>query len=403
VPTVRSPLPRLSAPAARRIALAAQGFAEARPAGRVDRGHLRRLVDRIGLLQIDSVNVLVRAHELPAFGRLGPYPRTLIKESTEVHRDLFEYWGHAACLMPMATQPLWRWRMEHLRDRWQGSVDRIERERPGYAAAVLAEVRDRGPIAAGDLTDGGTATGSWWGWAHGKSVIESLFWAGDLSVAGRRNGFERLYDLTERVVPADILAAPTPSIEDAHRELVRIASRALGVATRRDIFNYFYLRADRTAASIRELVEEGALAPVTVEGWSEPGYLATTVRRPRRVDARALLAPFDPLVFDRDRVERLFGMRYRIEIYTPAPKRVYGYYVLPFLLGDSLVGRIDLKADRARSTLLVQAAHGEPGVDVPVVAAALAEELRVMAGWLELDDIEVRRKGDLSRALAVAL
>jgi uncharacterized protein len=400
---VASSLPRFSAPAARRIALAAQGFADPRPTGRVGHGHLRRLVDRIGLIQIDSVNTLVRAHELPAFARLGPYPRSLIKESTEGHRELFEYWGHAACLMPMTTQPLWRWRMERLRDEERGGVDRIERDRPGYAAAVLAEVRDRGPIAAGDLTDGGTAKGPWWGWADGKEVLEWLFWAGDLSVAGRRNGFERIYDLTERVVPPEVLAAPTPSIEDAHRELVRIASRALGVATRADISTYFYLRADRTVASIAELVETGDLVPVTVDGWSQPAYLAAGARRPRRVDGRALLAPFDPLVFDRGRVERLFGMRYRIELYTPAPKRVYGYYVLPFLLGDSLVGRVDLKADRARATLLVQAAWGEASIDVPAVAAALAEELRVMAEWLELDRIEVGPKGELSAALAATL
>jgi uncharacterized protein YcaQ len=403
VPLVRSPLPRISAPAARRIALAAQGFADARPSGRVDRRHLRRMLDRIGLVQIDSVNVLVRAHELTPFARLGPYPRTLIKDSTEVHRELFEYWGHAACLMPMATEPLWRWRMEELRERWREGVNRTEEYRPGYAAAVLDEVRDRGPIAASELTDGGASTGPWWGWAEGKSVLEWLLAAGDLCVAGRRNGFERVYDLTERVVPATVLAVPTPSIEDAHRELVRIATRALGVATRADISNYFYLRADRTTRSIADLVEDGELSAVTVEGWSERAYLATTARRPRRVDARALVAPFDSLVFDRARVERLFGMRYRIEIYTPAAKRVYGYYVLPFLLGDALVGRIDLKADRSRGALMVQAAHGEPGVDIPAVAAALAEELRLMAGWLELDDIEVRPIGDLAPALVASL
>jgi hypothetical protein len=400
---VATSLPRLSAAAARRIAIAAQGLADPRPTGRVDRRHLRRLVDRIGLVQIDSVNVLARAHELTPFSRLGPYPRTLIRNGTETHRDLFEYWGHAACLMPMASQPLFRWRMERLRERWRGSVDRIEREKPGYVAAVLREVRDRGALAASDLTDGGKATGPWWGWAEGKSAIEYLFWAGDLSVAGRRNSFERTYDLTERVVPANVLAAPTPSIEDAHRELVRIASRALGVATRRDIFNYFYLRADRAAASIAELIEEGDLLPVTVEGWSERAYLAASAKQPRRVDARALVAPFDSLVFDRDRVERLFGMRYRIEIYTPPPKRVFGYYVMPFLLGDALVGRVDLKADRAASTLVVQAAHAEPGVEGSAVAGPLADELRVMAGWLELSDIAVRRKGDLSTVLAAAV
>ena len=361
------------------------------------------MLDRIGLVQIDSVNVLVRAHELTPFARLGPYPRALIKDSTEVHRELFEYWGHAACLMPMTTQPLWRWRMEELRERWQDGVNRVEGYRPGYVANVLDELRDRGPLAASELTDGGTSTGPWWGWAEGKSVVEWLLAAGDLSVAGRRKGFERVYDLTERVVPAAVLATPTPSIEDAHRALVRIASQALGVATRADISNYFYLRADRTTRSIAELMEEGELVEVAVDGWSERAYLATAARRPRRVDTRALVAPFDSLVFDRARVERLFGMRYRIEIYTPAPKRVYGYYVLPFLLGDALVGRIDLKADRARGALLVQAAHGEPGVDIPTVAAALAEELRLMAGWLELGDIEVRPQGDLAPALAARL
>ncbi len=360
------------------------------------------MVDQIGLIQIDSVNTVARAHELPPFARLGAYPRTLIKESTERHRDLFEYWGHAACLMPIASQPLWRWRMERLRNRERFELARIERDRPGYVAAVLAEVRDRGPIAASDLTDGGKAKGPWWGWADGKLVLEWLFAAGKVSVAGRRSSFERVYDLTERVVPVAILALPTPSIEEAHRELVLIASRALGVATRRDIANYFYLRADRAAVSIAQLVESGDLLPVDVDGWRAPAYLTAGARRPRRVDGRALLAPFDPLVFDRDRVERLFGMRYRIEIYTPEPKRVYGYYVMPFLLGDTLVGRVDLKADRARSTLVVQAAHAEPGMDLPVVASALAGHLRLMAGWLELGDIEVRTRGDLSAALAAA-
>jgi uncharacterized protein YcaQ len=277
---------------------------------------------------------------------------------------------------------------------------RIERERPGYREAVLAELRERGPLAASELTDGGSATGPWFGWADGKIVLEWLFWVGDVSIAGRRSTFERVYDLTERVVPADILAAPTPSREDAHRELVRIAARALGVATRRDIFEYFYLRADRTARAIAELVEAGELRPVAVEGWSEPAYLSLEARQPRHVDARALLAPFDPLVFDRKRVERLFKMRYRIEIYMPAHQRVFGYYVLPFLLGDRLVGRVDLKADRARGALIVQAAWMEPEVDPPAVAAALAEELWVMAGWLELGDIEVRPQGDLAPDLA---
>ncbi|MFL5679276.1 MAG: winged helix-turn-helix domain-containing protein [Chloroflexota bacterium] len=395
---------RVSAAEARRIALAAQGFGAPRPGVPVGRAQLRRLVDRIGLLQIDSVNVLVRAHELPVFARLGPYRRSLIAESAERHRDLFEYWGHAACLMPTANHPLFRWRMaHHMSENEQRRMDRIERDRPGYSAAVLDEVRRRGPLAASDITDGGTAKGPWWGWADGKTVLEYLFWAGELSVAGRRGGFERVYDLTERVIPGRILAIPTPSIEDAHRDLVRIISRALGVATRRDIFDYLYLRADRTAKAIAELVEAGELVQVAVEGWRDRAWLATDARRPRRMEARALLAPFDPLVFDRARVERLFGMRYRIEIYTPAPKRTYGYYVMPFLLGDSLVARVDLKADRARSALLVQGAHAEPGTDCATVTGSLIEELRLVAQWLELETIEVRPNGDLAQVLAGAV
>jgi len=278
-PEVPARVPILSASAARRIALAAQGFAEPRPAGRVGRRELRRLVDRIGLIQIDSVSTLVRAHELPAFARLGPYPRTLIKDSTERHRDLFEYWGHAACLMPIRTQPLWRWRMHAMRDRERRWVDRIQRERPGYVDAVLAEVRERGPITAGELSDGGAATGPWWGWADGKVAIEHLFSIGELSVASRRNTFERAYDVTERVIPGAVLAAATPSLEDAHRELVRIVSRALGIATRKDIATYFYLAAARVSRSIAELVELGELEPVMVDGWSDRAYLAAGAAR----------------------------------------------------------------------------------------------------------------------------
>jgi uncharacterized protein YcaQ len=395
--------PDISADAARRIALEAQGFAEPRPSGRVDRRHLRRLVDRIGLLQLDSVNVLVRAQELPILARLGPHPRALLKEQTERHRELFEYWGHAACLLPIRSQPLWRWRMERMRDRERPWVDRVERRRPGFVKAVLDEVRDRGPMTAGELRDGGKASGSWWGWADGKLVLEWLFAAGEITAAGRRATFEREYDLTERVVPAEILALPTPHPEDAQRDLVRMVTRALGVATLSDIATYLYLASAVTRLRVAELVECGELQPVRVEGWSQPAYLAAGARQPRRVDARALLAPFDPLVFDRARVERTFGMRYRIELYTPAPKRVYGYYVLPFLLGETLVGRVDLKADRARRTLLVQAAHAEPGVDRGEAAAGLADELRVMAAWLELDDIEVVRRGDLASPLRESL
>jgi uncharacterized protein YcaQ len=362
-----------------------------------------RLVDRIGLIQVDSVNVLVRAQELPVFARLGPHPRALLKEQTERHRELFEYWGHAACLLPMRSHALWRWRMKRMRDRERPWVDRVEQARPGFVQAVLDEVRDRGPITAAELTDGGKARGPWWGWADGKLVLEWLFAAGEVSTAGRRTTFEREYDLTERIVPAEILALPTPHPDDAQRDLVRMVIRAIGVGTLSDIATYLYLGSAETGRRVAELVESGELEPVRVEGWSQPAYLAAGARQPRGVVARALLAPFDPLVFDRARVERMFGMRYRIELYTPAPKRVYGYYVLPFLLGETLVGRVDLKADRARRILLVRAAHAEPDVDRVEAAAALAEELRLMAGWLELDDIEVSGRGDLVPPLRVAV
>ena len=399
---VASATATLSAAQARRVALAAQGFGERRPARHVDRRQVRRVVDRLGQIQIDSVNVLVRAHELPLYGRLGPYPRSLLSDAAERHRDVFEYLGHAACFLPTDSHPLWRWRMGKVGDTWRGDITRIEQARPGYVDAVLAELQERGPLSAAELTDGGTSKGPWWDWADGKAVLEYLWWAGRVSVAGRRNGFERVYDLTERVIPAAILAVPTPSIDDAHRELVRRAARALGVATRRDLYTYFYLRADLTGRAISDLVDEGELIPVKVEGWKDPAWLTAGARQPRSIDARALVAPFDSLVFDRARVERVFGMRYRIEIYTPAPKRVYGYYVLPFLLGDTLVGRVDLKADRKQSTLLVQAAHAEPGARTSDVAAALAEELRLMADWLELEAIDVRPVGDLSTHLARA-
>jgi uncharacterized protein YcaQ len=293
--------------------------------------------------------------------------------------------------------------MERMRDRERPWVDRVEQARPGFVQAVLDEVRDRGPITAAELTDGGKARGSWWGWADGKLVLEWLFAAGEVSTAGRRTTFEREYDLTERIVPAEILALPTPHPDDAQRDLVRMVIRAIGVGTLSDIATYFYLGSAETGRRVAELVESGELEPVRVEGWSRPAYLAAGARQPRGVVARALLAPFDPLVFDRARVERMFGMRYRIELYTPAPKRVYGYYVLPFLLGETLVGRVDLKADRARRTLLVRAAHAEPGADRVEAAAALAEEVRLMAGWLELDDIEVSGRGDLVPPLRVAL
>jgi uncharacterized protein YcaQ len=400
----RRPVERLSAAQARRVALAAQGFADPRPDGEPGGWDLRRVFDRVGLVQIDSVNVLSRAHYLPLFSRLGPYPRALLDRAAHrAPRRLFEYWGHEASLLPVALQPLLRWRMERAEHEAWGGMRRIQRERPDLVERVLEEVRARGPVAASEvLTDERPErTGPWWDWSDVKRAFEWLFWSGRLTSA-RRRGFERLYDVPERVLPAAVLAAPTPAVEDAQRALVRRAARSCGVAAERDLRDYLRLDLADARARVAELVEADELWPVEVEGWRAPAYLHPEARLPRRVQARALVGPFDSLVWERARTERLFGFRYRIEIYVPAPKRVHGYYVLPFLLGDRLVARVDLKADRAGRALRVQAAHAEAHAP-PETAHELAGELRAMAGWLGLEVVEVRSRGDLAPALARAI
>ncbi|MGH6942763.1 MAG: winged helix-turn-helix domain-containing protein [Geminicoccaceae bacterium] len=396
---------KISALQARRIALAAQGFGAPRPKTTPGRRLVRRTIERLGFLQIDSVNVLVRSHYLPLFSRLGPYAPTLLEEAAwrrGRRRTLFEYWGHEASLLPVGLHPLLRWRMARA-ERGEGiyrGLARFGRERRAFIDAALAEVVERGALRASELTDGGRGKGSWWGWSEGKGALEWLFWAGRLTTATRR-GFERVYDLPERVLPPAVLAAPTPSPEDAQRELLRLAARALGVATERDLREYFRLEGKDAKARIAELVDAGDLLPVQVEGWAQQAYLDPNARWPRSIEARALLSPFDSLVFERTRTERLFGFRYRIEIYVPAPKRVHGYYVLPFLLGDRLVARVDLKADRADGVLRVQAAHAEPHAP-PETAEALRAELALLSGWLELDGVTVMPRGDLAGALAAA-
>ncbi|MGE3647991.1 MAG: winged helix-turn-helix domain-containing protein, partial [Reyranellaceae bacterium] len=277
---------------------------------------------------------------------------------------------------------------------------RYGKERRPFIEAVRREIEDRGPLSAANLTDGGKSAGKWWGWSEGKQALEWLFMAGQVTTAGRRGAFERVYDLTERVIPADVLALPTPDDAEAQRALLLIAARALGVATEFDLRDYFRLRPADTKARLAELVEAGALLPVRVEGWSHGGYLDPQAHFARRIEARALLVPFDPLVWERDRAERLFGFRYRIEIYTPVEKRQFGYYVLPFLLGDRLVARVDLKADRAAGSLRVHAAHLEAGAKAADVAAPLRAELRLMADWLGLDSVAVTPAGSLGRALS---
>lgn len=395
----------LSAATARRIALAAQGFADGRPEVPAGVRQIRRMVDRLGLLQIDSVNVLVRAHYLPLFSRLGPYDTAALDRLAwgGRKRTLFEYWGHEASLLPLATQPLLRWRMARAAlgtAGFKGWVVRYGEERRAFIEAVRRQIEDRGPLSAADLTEGGKSAGKWWGWSEGKQALEWLFIAGQVTTAGRRGAFERVYDLTDRVIPADVLALPTPDDGDAQRTLLRIAARALGVATEYDLRDYFRLRPEDTKARLAELVEAGGLLPVKVEGWSRTAYLDPQAHFARKIEARALLVPFDPLVWERDRAERLFGFRYRIEIYTPAAKRQYGYYVLPFLLGEHLAARVDLKADRVTSRLLVHAAHVEDGAKPADIAEPLRAELRLMADWLGLETVAITPAGSLGRALA---
>jgi uncharacterized protein len=381
---------RISAAEARRLALASQGFGDARPDGEPGGWDLRRVLGRVGLLQIDSVNVLERAHYLPAFSRLGPYDHErLDRLSHRAPRRLFEYWGHEASLLPVDLHPLLRWRMERAGEDAWGGLRKIADERPDLVADVLEQVRERGPIAASELTaERPRRSGPWWDWSDSKRALEWLFWSGQ-ATAARRRRFERLYDLPERVLPATVLAAPTPAPEEAQRELLRIAARSLGVAAESDLRDYFRLAAADAKPRVAELVEAGELIPVEVEGWGRTrAYLWEGARIPRAIDATALIGPFDSLIWARDRVERIFGFTYRLEIYVPAPKRVHGYYVLPFLLGDRLVARVDLKADRSAGALRALAIHLEPYAP-PETMPALEAELELMGAWL---GHEFRRK-----------
>ena len=392
----------IGADAARRMALAAQGLARPRPDAPGAR-QVRDAARRLGVVQIDSVNVVSRTHYLPPFSRLGAYPREALESEAWGRKpSLFEYWGHEASLMPVETQPLLRWRMARARDgqMWTG-LARFGRERADHIERVRAEIERRGPVVGGDFAEGPRGAPGWWAWSDGKRALEWLFWAGEITTKTRR-GFERVYDLTERVLPRAVRDAPTPTETEACRELVRISARALGVATEPDLRDYFRLPVDLARQAVRELVEAGELTPVKVRGWRQAAYLWPEARRPRRVEATALLSPFDNLIWTRDRTERLFGVRVRLEIYTPAEKRSHGYYVLPFLEGETITARVDLKADRKAGVLRVQAAWREDATG-PETAARLAEELRRMAGWLGLERVETTGRGDLARDLSAAL
>jgi uncharacterized protein YcaQ len=365
--------------------------------------HLQANVERLAQFQIDSINVVTRAHFLPLFSRLGPYDVSLLdRAASSPPRRLFEYWGHAASLIDVNLQPLLRFRMQDgYRDVWSG-VERVARNNPALVDFVRDEVAARGPISARDLEIVEVRDRSNWGWnwSSVKTVLEWLFYCGEVTSARRNAQFERVYDLPERVLPRAVLDQSTPTPEESVTGLVRRAARALGVASEFCLRDYFRTRPQMTRDAIAALVETGELVPVVVEGLAaKPHYVWHEAALPRRITARALLSPFDSMIFERARLERLFDFVYRIEIYVPAPKRVHGYYVYPFLLGDRFVARVDLKADRARGVLRVNSAWLEPGHDPAYVAAELAAELRMLAEWQGLSSVQVLPRGDLAPTL----
>ncbi|MCP2071282.1 UNVERIFIED_ORG: uncharacterized protein YcaQ [Pseudomonas lini] len=392
---------------ARRLALSAQGFDGRSSPASVQPARLNRLIERLGVVQIDSVNALVRSHYLPLFSRLGHYNPDLLDQaawSQGRRRTLFEYWGHEASLLPMSMYPLMRWRMNRA-SRGEGIYQQLARfghERRDVIRRVLASVQEQGAIGAGSLSTRQEKAGPWWDWSVEKHALEWLFAAGEVTVAGRR-GFERLYDLPERVLPAAVLQQALPDEAQAQRGLLLHAADALGVATEKDLRDYFRLAPADCRGRLAELEEAGDLWRCQVQGWKQPAWCRPTVKIPRKVTASALLSPFDSLVWERSRTERLFDFRYRLEIYTPADKRVYGYYVLPFLHNERIAARVDLRAERALGRLAVHAVHEEePGLDEEGIQA-LAINLRRMADWLGLARVQLNCRRVSGVRLAVAL
>jgi uncharacterized protein YcaQ len=384
---------------ARRIAIFAQGLSGPR-AKTASKNRVIDAVRRLGVLQIDSVNVLARAHYLPLFARLGPYDRGHLDAAAWASHTLFEYWGHMASLVPVELYPLFTWRMERAR-RGEGTwrhVAEFARKKKKYLDHILEHIRENGPHAASDLETEAKKKSGWWEWSEAKVAVEALFWQGRLAVSSRRGSFERLYDVPERVIPASLLATDV-SRADAHRRLLELSARALGIGTEDDLADYFRLARAECRPHLATMSEEGILVPTSVEGWDRKAWIHRDFTRIEYQPAAALVGPFDPMVWHRPRALRMFDFHYRIGIYTPAQQRTHGYYVLPFLLGDSLVARVDLKADRAHSKLIVQSAWCEDGARKGNITQPLIAELEQMANWLQLESIEVKRKGSLANDL----
>ena len=394
----------LSRREAQRIALQAQGFGDRRPAGRVDRRHFRRVIERVGLVQIDSVNVLTRSHELPFLARLGPYDRDALSRWLWGSGEVFEYWGHEASLLPVELYPLLRWRMDG--DHAWGGMVTVATRRPDLLDQLREAVRDEGPVTLAELEHlgdaikrGKAAPGNMWNWSDAKKAVEWLFWRGEVSAVRNPATFGRHYVSPERVLPAEVREAPVPSDDEAMKALLMRAARSHGVGMARCLADYYRLNIVTSRRLLAELADDGALREVEVEGWRHPAFLHPEAQLPRWVRASALLSPFDSLVWQRERTEALFDFRYRIEIYVPAAQRVHGYYVLPFLHDGRLVARLDLKADRQAGTLRIRAAHREPTFDDDKDLPALQDRVEELAHFLGLADVEVDRKGDLAPTL----
>jgi uncharacterized protein YcaQ len=396
----------LSISEVRQLALTGQGFADRPPRGAVTAKHLRKVVERTGLLQIDSVNVLQRAHYMPVYSRIGGYETALLdKGSSRDPRWLFEYWGHEASLVPVSLHPLMRWRMAMAAEKAWGGPLSIAKERPELVKWVLEEVRAKGPVTAAEIeSDAAPTKGNWgWNWSDVKKALEWLFYTGEVTSAGRTTQFARRYDLAERVLPAEVMAVPTPAPQEAARQLIELAARSVGVGAEVELRDYFRQPISAARTAIAELAEAGVLIPVQVEGWKAPAWRHREAL-PGKIPAElsTLVSPFDPLIWERSRSERLFALRYRIEIYVPAHKRVHGYYVLPFLQGDRFTARVDLKADRQAGVLRVPAAWLEAGAKAKPTAKALRAELIRLAAWLGLSEVGLPEAGDLAPALRAA-